>query len=446
MAARARRMTRPGEFILILAGKGNNGEDARQAMGFLADRPVELLRVTDPSASRGELGQRLNRRPALVIDGLFGIGLNRPLEEPWIGLIQAVNAARCPVLSVDVPSGLNAETGEIAGAAVVGTVTLTLGAAKRGLLQPAAWPYVNRLEVVPEIGLIPCPHQSETEWVTPEDFADFPPVRLAAEHKGDFGRVIIIAGSLGYHGASVLAAKGAQRAQPGLITLYTQAETYHPVAAQLAAVMVSVWQPQLKIAPATGAVLIGPGLAAERLPDEIKMAARQLWRLAPGAVVVDASALDWLPVGPLAGNLIRVITPHPGEAARLLRMSPQQVQANRPGALRDLSRLLGDCWVVLKGQQTLVGRSTGKILVNPSGNPQLAQGGSGDTLSGYLTGLLAQPALQTDVQKTIAYAVWQHGAAADVLSRRSRNWVVEDLLPELGNCGAGGAESGVDGI
>jgi NAD(P)H-hydrate repair Nnr-like enzyme with NAD(P)H-hydrate dehydratase domain len=162
-------------------------------------------------------------------------------------------------------------------------------------------------------------------------------------------------------------------------------------------------------------------------------------------VVVDASTLDWLPMGPSAKNAIRVLTPHPGEAARLLNMTNQQVQANRPKALREISRRYGNCWVVLKGHQTLVGRSAGlrtngasspqdgELFVNPSGNPHLAQGGSGDVLAGYLAGLLAQRPLLADAGKLIRFAVWQHGAAADQLQAARANWVIEDLLGELGN-------------
>jgi NAD(P)H-hydrate epimerase len=108
------------------------------------------------------------------------------------------------------------------------------------------------------------------------------------------------------------------------------------------------------------------------------------------------------------------------------------VQANRPNALREISKRLGNCWVILKGAQTLIGRSDGVTQVNSSGNPHLAQGGSGDVLAGYLAGLLAQPALQEDTLKTLSYGVWQHGAAADRLQDAHGNWVVEDLVEEIG--------------
>src|SRR5262249_31333426 len=159
---------------------------------------------------------------------------------------------------------------------------------------------------------------------------------------------------------------------------------------------------------------------------------RHLWRDSPEPVVVDASALDWLPLGPFARDALRVITPHPGEAARLMGAATPQVQANRLQALRTVSKRFGDAWVVLKGHQPLVGRSIGEVHTNSPLTPYLAQGGSGDVLSGYLPALLTQPALKADPFKTIRYAVWQHGAAADRLKANRANWIVEDLIEVLG--------------
>ena len=207
--------------------------------------------------------------------------------------------------------------------------------------------------------------------------------------------------------------------------------------------MVGHWLPDAKMPGPWTAILVGPGLAAADVPDQMKLLVRHLWRDALAPVVIDASALDWLPAEPAPKNAIRVLTPHPGEAARLLRSTAQQVQANRLNALRDLSRQYGNAWVVLKGHQTLIGQSTGDIFVNSSGNPHLAQGGSGDVLSGYLAGLLAQPDLCSDVLKTIRYAVWQHGAAADYLQTTRRNWIVEDLIGELGEATVQSSVSGI---
>ena len=145
--------------------------------------------------------------------------------------------------------------------------------------------------------------------------------------------------------------------------------------------------------------------------------------------------LDWLPAEPMPREALRVVTPHPGEASRLcgFKSTAAQVQADRPQWVRLISQWLSNAWVVLKGHQTLIGRSDSEIFINSSGNPFLGQGGSGDTLSGYLAGLLAQRALQEDAERTIRYAVWQHGACADLLTRTQPNWIVEDLIDALGS-------------
>ena len=436
IARRALQLTRPGEAILILAGKGHNGDDARAAQASLKERRVETLYLVAPENDLAGLKQALRQQPALVVDGLFGIGLNRPLTDDWKKIIQAVNESGIPVLAVDVPSGLNADTGEPVspGVAIEAAVTLTVGAPKTGLLAPSAWPFVGRLEVADDVGLIPRPQPGGLHWSLPDDFQSFPPRRSAAGHKGTFGHLGIIAGSFGFHGAAVLTARAAQRAQPGLVTLFTQEAVYHVIAAQLQSVMVGLWTPDLKLPETMTALLVGPGLAAPGLAEVmIPTITRRIWRDSLLPIVVDASTLDWLPTGTTARNAIRVLTPHPGEAARLLNATSQQIQLNRPQVVREISRRYGHCWVVLKGHQTLVGRSEGEIFVNPSGNPHLAQGGSGDALAGYLAGLLAQRPLLADVGRLIRFAVWQHGAAADKLQAARANWVVEDLIGELGN-------------
>jgi hydroxyethylthiazole kinase-like uncharacterized protein yjeF len=300
------------------------------------------------------------------------------------------------------------------------------------LLSQVAWPYVGRLEVADKIGLLPCPHAGELTWTHPDDFVGFPPGRPVANHKGSFGHVGIVAGSIGYHGAGVLAARGAQRARPGLVTLLPHESAYSAAAAQLQAVMVQPWSAADHVSEKFSALLAGPGLAANACAKEMKKCIRKSWQDSPHPMIVDASALDWLPTGEFAPNAIRVITPHPGEAARLLQSTAADVQADRQRALRKLSAAFGNCWVVLKGHQSLMGRSEGGLFVNSSGNPFLAQGGAGDVLSGYLAGLLAQPTLQSDPATTIRFAVWQHGAAADQLQLTRPNWVVEDLVEALG--------------
>lgn len=432
VARRLQELTRPGEHILFLAGKGHNGDDVRAAQRHLGpERASVLIDVNEPAQGLEEfLGAA--QGVSWIVDGLFGIGLDRPLDEPWQKLIACVNAAGIPILAMDVPSGLNAENGAVEGAAISANLTLTVGAPKQGLLQAAQW--VGRLEVLTEVGLVSCPIQGELNWTLEKDFARLPPHRLAESNKGTYGHLAIYAGSFGYHGAAVLAGHGALRARPGLVTVYPQEQVYFPVAAQCQSIMVHPWRPGQDLPKSTTAILCGPGMAAANLPDAVKDQIRNHWRKSLLPVIVDASALDWLPSGVTPAGAIRLITPHPGEAGRVLGSSAPRVQADRVLALRELSKKLGDCFVVLKGHQTLVGRANGNIFVNSSGNPWLAQGGSGDLLSGFVAGLLAQPDWQADPMTAIRYAVWQHGAAADRLAATRGNWTVEDLSRDLGSC------------
>lgn len=433
VAEQAQKMTAPGERVLVFAGKGHNGEDAKYAAKFLTGREVKLLQVFDPDATFNEFKALLKDPPALIIDGLFGIGLNRPLAGNWNRLIQQINNSLVPILAVDVPSGLNADTGLPLNDAIHATCTLTLGAVKEGFLKVNAWPFVGRIEAAPDIGLIPYPFETAISFQTAEDFEKYPPPRPVEGHKGTFGHLAIIAGSVGFHGAAVLAARGAQRAQPGLITVATAEAVYQPVASQLQAVMVRPWETEPSLPDSISGVLVGPGLAAADVPESIRDFARKLWQESPLPLVVDASALEWLPPGGANTQAARVITPHPGEAARMLQTTNSAVQTDRPRTLRDLSQRFANCYVVLKGYQTLIGRGKESLFVNCSGNPLMAQGGSGDLLGGFIAGFLAQPELQKDAAKAIRYAVWAHGAAADKLSATKRNWTIEDLAGVLGS-------------
>jgi NAD(P)H-hydrate epimerase len=195
--------------------------------------------------------------------------------------------------------------------------------------------------------------------------------------------------------------------------------------------MVHVWADELDFSRFT-ALLFGPGLAAANLIPSVRENFEKCWSHAPVPVIADASALDWLPASEQRIDACRIITPHPGEAARILNCSSAEVQRDRVGAVRELSSRCADCWVVLKGQHTLIGRAHGPLFVNSSGNPGLAQGGTGDLLAGFIAGLLAQPALQSDPLLALRYAVWEHGAAADRLALKRKSWSVEDLAAELG--------------
>ena len=439
LAQRIVELSRPGDVIWIVAGKGHNGDDARAAVPGLSDRSVVLLNVTDPGQGRIEFLEKIQRHgehpPAWIVDALFGIGLSRPLDEPWRQLIEALNNSGVPILAVDVPSGLNADTGLPEGAAIRAELTLTVGAPKTGLLKGPA--FTGRVEVLSDVGLAACLIDSELNWTSAEDFRGLPPRRPVAANKGNFGHVAIVAGSRGDHGAAVLSAWGAVRARGGRVSVYPQESAYVPVAAQLQSAMVHPWEAGKSQPKNCTALLFGPGLAAQDVPGSLKDEMRTHWHCSPLAMLVDASALDWLDAGPVPEGAVRLITPHPGEAGRLLGSSAEAVQAGRLGALRQLSKKFGNCCVVLKGHQTLVGRSTGKVFVNSSGNPFLAQGGSGDLLSGYAAGLLAQPDWRRDPVLAARYAVWQHGATADNLSQTRPNWTLEELAAHLGEAVGG---------
>jgi hydroxyethylthiazole kinase-like uncharacterized protein yjeF len=426
-------LTNTNDPVLVLAGPGQNGGDAVVAEQHLGDRDSVLARCAERGGielARQWLAEHRGNPRALVIDGLFGIGLARPLEGAWRELIEAVNASQLRVVAVDVPSGIDADTGEVKGAAIHATVTVTLGSVKQGLLRQAAAPCVGRIELAHDIGLVPIEDPSELLWVMPSDFADYPPRRGAGAHKGNFGHVAVIAGSVGYHGAGVLAARGALRARPGLVTVFTDEACYIPVAAQLQAAMVHPWKGERIDDSALTTIVAGPGLASPRLSPTAREEISRLWREAPCPMIADASALDWLPIGDLGERAgLRVLTPHPGEAGRLLGVPANEVQSDRFRATRRLADLAGEgrLQVVLKGQHTIVGASRGPLHVNSSGNPGLAQGGTGDFLAGFLGGLLAQPGLRGDPQLALRYGVWRHGVAGDELEARGGSWTSEDL-------------------
>lgn len=430
IAKRLESLVLPGEKILFLAGKGHNGDDARAAQKHLSHgHPSQLLNVTDPKKALPKLQNA--GACSWIVDGLFGIGLNRPLDAGWQEFLHIVNNTKTPTVAVDVPSGLNAVTGEPEGAAISAEITLTIGAPKTGLLKAAK--FTGRLEVLTDVGLIPCPVDSELNWTIESDFAQVPPRRPVESNKGTYGHLCIYAGSSGYHGAAVLAGLGAARAQPGLITIFPHESVYVPVAAQCQAIMVHAWREKQPLLKGCSAILFGPGLAGPDISNGMKQTMRHHWHTGDMPMVVDASALDWLQPGPTPAGAIRLITPHPGEAGRMLGLSPGEVQRHRVPVLKRLSRRYGNCFVVLKGNQTLVGPAHGKIYINPSGNPYLAQGGSGDLLGGFLAGLLAQPDWQNNPLDTIRYGVWQHGAAADALAKSPSNWTIEDLSRVLGS-------------
>ncbi len=350
LARRIVELSRPGDGIWIIAGPGHNGDDARAALSGLGDRNVVLLNVTDPGRGRAEFLEKIQScagcPPSWIVDALFGIGLNRPLDDPWRQLIDAVNNSGVPILAVDVPSGLNADTGEPEGAAIRADLTLTVGAPKVGLLKGPS--FTGRVEALSDVGLVGCSFDSELKWTEAEDFCGLPARRPVAGNKGSFGHVAIVAGCRGYHGAAVLSAWGALRARAGLVTVFPQENAYVPVASQLQSAMVHAWELGKSHPKNCTAVLYGPGLAAAAVRDSLKEEMRTTWHCSPLAMVADASALDWLDAGPVPPGVIRLITPHPGEAGRIAWIE----RRGRPG--RSAGRTAGivkKIWGLLRCSQ-----------------------------------------------------------------------------------------------
>jgi len=433
------------DHLIFLAGRGHNGDDTRAASQWIGSRRSQgLLNIDDPDAESARVSAALEEPPAggarvWLVDGLFGIGLNRELSAGWCALIERINqrseARRIRVVAVDVPSGLMDDEGGSAGAMIVADHTLTVGAPKRGLVGLSA---AGRVEVLGDVGLLAGGGRplgspvsdgdgSGLEWLEPEDFRYFQPGRPVDAHKGSLGHLLIIAGSVGFHGAAVLAARAALRAGPGLVSVVTDPAAYLPVAVQLAQPMVFPWTLGIAAPESVTAVVMGPGLASRDVPVGLRQWVDSLWRSFPGPVLADASALDWVREGGAAGP--RIITPHPGEAARMLRTKADVIQADRVGAVRKLRERFGGL-AVLKGFHTLIS-SDKTTWVNPSGNPGLAQGGSGDVLAGFVGGWLAR---RVPIERAVAYGVWEHGAAADRLTTRQgrdRAWGVQELIEEL---------------
>jgi NAD(P)H-hydrate epimerase len=204
------------------------------------------------------------------------------------------------------------------------------------------------------------------------------------------------------------------------------------VAAQLQSAMVHLWDANVvHTLSACTAVVIGPGLLGPDVPESLRRVAINLWRESENPIVVDASALEWISNEPVPGNSVRVVTPHPGEAARMLETTAGQIQADRVQSLRQVSAQCGGAITVLKGRHTLIGAFEGPVIINGSGSPYLAQGGSGDVLSGYLGGWLARKDIEGELENTTALAVWRHGAAADYLSAFGFKRDIDSLLSTL---------------
>lgn len=440
-----------GRRVVVYAGKGNNGGDGLVAARHLANagaRVLVILAAGDqmpPDAARNlDIARRMGldiippgpdvgpilALSDLVIDALLGIGVKGEVKGPLAEAIEMINAARRLVLAVDVPSGLDADTGKIAGCCVRAGVTVTLALPKRGLyLYPGA-AYVGEL-VVADISIPAALCRSvagAVELLDSRRIRVCLPPRPADAHKGTFGHVLVVAGSRGYTGAAALCCRGALRAGAGLVTLGIP-ESLNPV------MEVKLTEPMTLPLPETpsgslaaaaapvirrfarpGMVLaLGPGLS--RQPETAELIAELVDKI-DLPVVLDADALNALGTNPAALRRRKagtVITPHPGEMGRLLGRNAASVQEDRPGTAREAARQSGAV-VVLKGAPTVIAGPDGTLYLNPTGNAGLASGGTGDVLTGIIAGLLAQGASPLDAALA---GVYVHGLAGDRAAREA---------------------------
>jgi len=438
--------------VVVLSGRGNNGGDGFVIARTILPRSagVTVVLIGDPADVKGdaatnlailgrlgvpvlaiadgaawELHLRCLAEAGLVIDALFGTGLTTPLTGIHERVVADLNATSVPVVSVDVPSGMSADTPELIGPSVHAALTVTMAALKLPLVLPPALSRAGEV-VIADIGIplevIESVEGPRIELIDGQTVRALIVPRPPESHKGSFGHVLIVAGSRGKTGAAYLAAAGALRSGAGLVTVATPSGC-QPVVAGLGAEYMTV--PLSESAAGTVAaraaaevlakphdvLAVGPGLGGG---DEVRAFVRALVERATAPMVLDADALNAFASGPdrLVGRDGHdiIVTPHPGEMARLLGVRTEQVQADRLAAATELAtrqRL----YVVLKGHRTIVATPDGKLFVNTSGNPGMATGGTGDVLTGMVAAWLAQV---PDAEAASKLAVFVHGAAGDL--------------------------------
>ncbi|MDK9704670.1 MAG: NAD(P)H-hydrate dehydratase [Sulfuritalea sp.] len=385
--------------VLVFAGPGNNGGDARVVARVLTRQGITVaVAGIDDKVPAGDYG--------LVVDGLFGIGLTRPVTGAAADLIARVNAFRGPVLALDVPSGLDGDTGRVLGAAVRATHTISFIGGKPGLYTLDGPDHGGEVSVA-NLGLKLDGFSGALLAI--DDFRDCLHPRARNSHKGSYGSLAVIGGAAGMTGAALLAARAGLKLGAGRIFV----GLLQPLAVDPLQPELMLRAPDDALAQAT-AVAIGPGLGASDAATEILRRAASV----DCPLLLDADALNLLAAHPvLAVRVARreaptVITPHPAEAARLLATTTEAVQADRVGAALQLAQRF-KAHVALKGCGTVVAHPDGCWRINANGNPGLASAGSGDVLSGMAGALLAQgwPAAAA-----LCGAVHLHGAAADALT------------------------------
>jgi hydroxyethylthiazole kinase-like uncharacterized protein yjeF len=462
-----------GKRVLVLVGPGNNGGDGLVAARYLSDwGALVTLYMTSPKRGCDDKYEECRSRRIrileaddggdhfslesylsltdVVLDAMFGIGQRFPLEGSFADVCHTLKKARrqqpSPMLiALDVPTGVDAETGAVDDACQSVDITLTLGVPKAGLFKFPAAAHTGLLETI-DIG-IPVGLDSDISLALADDamINGMLPPRSAGGHKGSFGHVVVVGGSRSYVGAPVLAATGAYRSGAGLVTLATPASVYRMAALHIAeAVQLPLDEAtngQVALAAASSVrlaiaaaktVVIGPGLGQS---DEVQEFVKQVLLVEPALgcpAVIDADALNALAKTHTWWERLQtsaVLTPHPGEMSRLLHRGVDGIEEDRVAAAREAAAQTGQV-VVLKGAYTVIAAPDGRICLSPFANPALASGGTGDVLAGVIGGLLAQGCERYEAAVT---GVYIHGMAGEgvVDDLGSAGLLASDLLLEI---------------
>jgi hydroxyethylthiazole kinase-like uncharacterized protein yjeF len=385
----ARRLTLLGhQPVAVLVGEASRLQgDAKANWTLLGKLGIETLEL--PAEEAKSLGAEL-ARATLIVDGLFGTGLDRPLTGGYAAAIAAIEAAPVPVVSLDLPSGVDANTGAILGVAPGAALTVTFAAQKRGLHQYPGVEHAGEVRVV-DIGIPVVGTPAASLW-TEDDLSALIIPRAEDAHKGTNGHLLVVGGAPGKTGAAVLAGRAAFRAGAGLVTIGARADSRAALEEKVIELMTTALPERAdraaveELCEGKRAVVLGPGMGLDEIGHDWALA---FARFAPLPVLIDADGLTNLAeLGPgflhkAAGP--RILTPHPGEAARLLGRSSSEVQRDRYAAAEALAEQSGQV-VILKGARSIVA-AAGELRVCAEGTPALGVAGTGDVLSGVVGAL-----------------------------------------------------------
>ncbi len=463
-----------GMRVVVVAGKGNNGGDGLVVARHLHNQGLDcpVLLIGSAAEVRGDAAinlkiarkigvniievknladwkkaRKLLQKTPVIVDAMFGTGLNSSLEGLYAEVVNAINDSGAFVVSVDIPSGLSADTFELIGPCVRADLTVTLGAPKIAHLFPPAEEFVGEL-VVADISLPPFLFDRpglNLELVELEALIPYFQPRKPDSHKGTYGHLLILAGSRGKTGAAAMAGKAALRMGAGLVTVAT-AESMLPLIARTCPELMTEALPEtdsktisekalprvLELLEGKDALLIGPGLSTH--PQTITLVLELLAKIRKfqKPVVIDADGLNVISTRPEILKFLpekTILTPHPGEFSRLTGLSTAEILKKKLELGPEFARNYR-VNLVLKGYRTLICSPDGKVKVNPTGNPGMASGGTGDVLSG----LIASEAMQVrDLLQAVVNAVFVHGLSGDLAAEKvgQKSLTATDLIKFL---------------